>query len=375
MPAADVDHQLPGLDEARFDDAREGDPRLAAAGRGGHDRLFGERFDRIDALARLGSIARIAFDADEGAAKSARDRAGGAGAEKGIEHEIARVRRGKQNPRQERLRLLRRMDLSPLAVLQPLRAGADRQEPVRTRLAIVIAGLHHLVVERVALGVGAAGGPDHRLVGVGEAAAAEIRHRIGLAPHDVVEDPEAEVLENRPDAKDVVIGADDNEGGVRLHQPPRCAEPAPREGVVFGEVGELVPSIVDRVDEALIRPGESALELQVVRRIGEDKVHRRRRKPVHLRDAVADQDRVASNGNDCGRAFRLAVASTQNLKLGGETQRAGAQDTHGRKSLDSTARSLDPARRLWPAVSKSLVMPPQLTLCRFESTKAKQRIP
>ena len=183
---------------------------------------------------------------------------------------------------------------------------------------------------------GASRRPDHRLVGVGETAAAEIRHRVGFAPDDVVEDPEAEILQDRADAEDVVVGADDHDGGVGLHQPPGGAEPGAREGVIFGEIGELVPIVVDGVDQALVGARQRAFELQVIGRIGEDEIDRGRGEPLHLRDAVADQDRVARAGapverpDDCGRAFRLAGASTQNLNLGGEAERSGTQDTHQR---------------------------------------------
>ena len=40
---------------------------------------------------------------------------------------------------------------------------------------------------------------------IGEAAAAEIRHRVRFAPDDVIEDPEVEVLEDGADAEDVVV--------------------------------------------------------------------------------------------------------------------------------------------------------------------------
>src|SRR3546814_14960273 len=50
--------------------------------------------------------------------------------------------------------------------------------------------------------------PDQRLVRVGEAGALEIGHRVRLAPHDVVEDPIAIVLERGADAENIVIAAD-----------------------------------------------------------------------------------------------------------------------------------------------------------------------
>ena len=239
---------------------------------------------------------------------------------------------------------------------------------------VLVAGLERLVIERIGLGVGAPRRPDHRLVGVGEAAAAEIRHRIGFAPDDVVEDPEAEILENGADAEDVVIGADDDDGRGGLHHPPDGGEPGARERVIFGEIGELVPGVVDRVDQALVGARQRAFELQVIGRIGEHEIDRGLGEPHHLGHAVADQDRiargrapVAERPNDCGRAFRLAAASTRNLKLGGEAERSGARATHEHKPLDAIAGSFEPARRLCSILSKGPVMRPPMPLCRFRT--------
>ena len=57
-------------------------------------------------------------------------------------------------------------------------------------------------------GIAVARRPDQRLVRVGEAPAAEVRHRVGLTPDDVVENPVAQVLEDGADAEDVVVAAD-----------------------------------------------------------------------------------------------------------------------------------------------------------------------
>ena len=135
---------------------------------------------------------------------------------------------GEEHAGEQRLGLLRRVDLAAVRVLQPLLAGAERDEPVGAHLQVVVAGLQRLVVEGVALGVGALRGPDQGLVRVGEAPAAEVRHRVGLAPDDVVEDPEVEVLQRRADPEDVVVGADDPERRVLLHH--AAARPRARRG-------------------------------------------------------------------------------------------------------------------------------------------------
>ena len=85
---------------------------------------------------------------------------------------------------------------------------SGKGQPIGAHLDIVVARLERFVVERIILGRSLARRPDQCLVCVGEAAAAEIRHRVGFAPDDVVEDPEAHILEHGADAEDVVIGAD-----------------------------------------------------------------------------------------------------------------------------------------------------------------------
>jgi uncharacterized membrane-anchored protein len=66
-------------------------------------------------------------------------------------------------------------------------------------------------------------------VRVGEAAAAEVRHRVGLAPDHVVEDPEAEILQRRADAEDVVIGADHPDRAVGLQHAALGEQPGAGE--------------------------------------------------------------------------------------------------------------------------------------------------
>ena len=111
---------------------------------------------------------------------------------------------------------------------------------------------------------------------IGEAAAAEIRHRVGFAPDDVVEDPEAEVLKDRADAEDIVVGADHPQRRARLHHPAAGGEPGAGEIVIGGEAGEFVPVVVDGIDAEIVGTLEIALELQIVRRIGEYQIDRLR---------------------------------------------------------------------------------------------------
>ena len=188
------------------------------------------------------------------------------------------------------------MKLLAVRALESFLAGAEREGPVRAHLHVVVAGLQRFVVEGVALAAGLPRRPDQRLVRVGETAAAKIGHRVRLAPDHVVEDPEAEVLQNRADAENVVIGADNPQRRCGLHHPPAGDEPGAGEIVVGGEARELVPVVIDRVDAQIIRPLEVALQLQVIGRVGEDEVDRLRRQPCHAGDAVADQNSAGFDG-------------------------------------------------------------------------------
>ena len=104
-------------------------------------------------------IVALALDADEAAAEALRHRAGGAGAAERVEHEVVRPRGRQDDAREQRLRLLRRVQLLAVAVLEPLLAGAERQGPVGAHLDVLVAGLQRFVVEGVALGAGARAPP------------------------------------------------------------------------------------------------------------------------------------------------------------------------------------------------------------------------
>jgi hypothetical protein len=162
---------------------------------------------------------------------------------------------------------------------------------------------------------------------IGEAAAAEIGHRIGFAPDDVVEDPEAEILQDRADAKNIVIGADHENRRLGLHHAPHGADPGASEGIVIGEAGEFVPIVVDRVDEALVGARQGAFQLQIIGRVREDEIDARWRQFLQRLDAIADEDRIARDDAHDG-APSQAAASTQNLKLGGLAGRPGTGNSH-----------------------------------------------
>ena len=142
------------------------------------------------------------------------------------------------------------------------------------------------------------GGPDQGLVGVGEPGALEVRHRVGLAPDDVVQHPEAQVLDGRAETEDVVIGADDPDRTLGLQHAAAFGQPGAGEGVVFGETVELVPVVIDGVDLGIVGTQQVAAQLEIIGRVGEDHVDRGVGQAFQHGDAVAAMNDVL--GEDGG---------------------------------------------------------------------------
>ena len=206
---------------------------------------------------------------------------------------------------EQSLGLLRRMGLVAVVILQALIAGADGQYPVRPHLHAVIQRLQRLIVEGVFRRL-IARGPDQRFMGVGQALSAEIGHGVRLAPDHVVQHPETQILQRRAHPEDVVIAADHPDRPIGLEQAARGGQPVPGELVIGGKARELIPMIIDRIDLAVVRPMQFALQLKVVGRIRENQIHRVGRKRVHLFDAIAGQYLIERQGGClcCGFACR-----------------------------------------------------------------------
>ena len=134
--------------------------------------------------------------------------------------------------------------------------------------------------------------PNQRFVGVGEAAASEVRHRVGLAPNHVVQDPKTQILQRRANPKDVVIAADHPKRAVWLECPPAGAEPGMGKRVIAVEVREFIPVMVYPIDPAVIGPQQFAIELQIVGRISEDQIGPASRKSCQLSDTIANNDPI-----------------------------------------------------------------------------------
>src|ERR1700726_4622652 len=107
-----------GSDEPALDERRERNARRFARGLERLERRLRQRRDRRDALLRRARVTLLAFDADEGAAEAFGHRAGRAGAEERVEHQVARTRGGERPAREERLDLLRGMNVGAVLILE-----------------------------------------------------------------------------------------------------------------------------------------------------------------------------------------------------------------------------------------------------------------
>src|SRR5262249_34534318 len=113
-----------------------------------------------------------------------------------------------------------------------------------------------------------------------------------FSPDHVVEDPEAEILHDRANTKNIVIGADNPDGGSRLHHAAAGSEPRPGEIVIAGKAAELVPGVADGVDARVIRSLQGVRQLEIVRWVSEDEIDGSRRQLRHSGDAVANKNTV-----------------------------------------------------------------------------------
>ena len=163
--------------------------------------------------------------------------------------------------------------LAGFFVFEPFFAGAERNFPRRAHLHVVVHRLHRLVVKRI-FRFRVLRRPDERFVRVGKARAFEVRHRVGLVPHDVVQNPEPQILHDVADAEDVVIRADDPYRAVFFEDAARLAHPCLGVAVVLGNALKAVPFFIDALDVGIVGAFERVAELQVIRRVGKNHVYR-----------------------------------------------------------------------------------------------------
>ena len=88
--------------------------------------------------------------------------------------------------------------------------------------------------------------------------ATEIRHRVDLAPDNIVQNPVSRVLQFGPNAENIMIAANHPNRAIGLQQSTRRRQPIAGEPVIAFKAGELVPSIIHRINAGIIGPVQVA---------------------------------------------------------------------------------------------------------------------
>src|SRR5690606_24510679 len=101
-----------------------------------------------------------------------------------------------------------------------------------------------------------------------------------------------------------------------------------REGIVFGEARELVPVVVDGVDEAVVGTRQRPLELEVVGRIGEDEVDALVRQAAQPGETIVEDDPIEGHGGPVHPTRRRGRPGTRDLDPGRGADGTGTRNTH-----------------------------------------------
>ena len=124
-------------------------------------------------------------------------------------------------------------------------------------------------------------------MGIGKPPATEIRHRVGLAPDNVVEHPEAGILQDCADTINIVVRADHPDCAIGFEHAAGFMQPFFGKPVIGGKGIKFVPVIENSLNRRFIRTGQdSPAQLQVVGRVGKDHIDRAFRQTTHDVNAV-----------------------------------------------------------------------------------------
>jgi len=231
---------------ATFNQLAKRHARLGAFRGGGLQRFLIELAYGFDPLFGNLAIRFFPFDPNKVAAQHLGNCTCGACAKERIKHDITGVGRPHKDTVQQAFGLLRRMRFIAHLVLQTFVAGADRQHPITAHLDTFVQRFQRFVVEGV-FGILVLAGPDHGFMRIGKALAAKVRHRVRLAPHHVVQDPETRILQCGTNAENIVIAANNPDRAIGFQQTPRGFQPFAGKLVIDGKAGKLVPRIIDRI--------------------------------------------------------------------------------------------------------------------------------
>ena len=127
-------------------------------------------------------------------------------------------------------------------------------------------------------------------MGIGETGSLKIRHRIGLVPDNVVQNPKSQILKNITDPENIVIGTDNPNGAVVFQYPAGGRHPFPGIFVIGGQRFKTVPFFINPRHISIVGAGQSIAELKIIRRIGKNQINRVFFHLIHNFNAVIIND-------------------------------------------------------------------------------------
>jgi len=89
-----------------------------------------------------------------------------------------------------------------------------------------------------------------------------------------------------------VVGADHPDRAIRLQNAAASEQPCTGERIIDFKGGELVPLVIDGIDQRLIGTVQRAAELEIIRRICKDRIDGVIRQGFQSGDAIAFDDGV-----------------------------------------------------------------------------------
>ena len=91
--------------------------------------------------------------------------------------------------------------------------------------------------------------PDEGFSGVGEPHSKPVGHRVGFYPDNIVQNPKAQILHDFAYPEDVVVGAHNPKGSVRLHYPPDLQKQTFNEAIILLKGRKAVPLFKDSFNQ------------------------------------------------------------------------------------------------------------------------------
>ena len=89
-----------------------------------------------------------------------------------------------------------------------------------------------------------------------------------------------------------MVRSDDPQSPVVFQHAAGGFEPCNRKVVIGAEIGEMIPFVINAVNQRIVGTQQLSAQLEIVRRVGENHVHRFFGQGIHQFDTVARKDDI-----------------------------------------------------------------------------------